>query len=84
MFKLRYENPEGPKIVKMCDMPPCSIGRVVDRGNYEGVLVMRTASQEVGEVMNLSNPGPDKCWTGIPYTQVRLLKPGEKIVLEVI
>lgn len=44
----------GTKIVKLREMEPMSIGRIMDR---DGHIVMRTATECYFEVMNLSCPG---------------------------
>ena len=79
MFKLVDEKQE----IEMGEMNPCDIGVVVDWSN-NGAIVMRTASIDHFEVMSLSNPKPDLCWTIPNSLKVRLLKKGETITLKVI
>ena len=84
MLKLvRFGEATEKNVVQMKDMKPLQVGVVVDRGMYEGTVVMCTATSGKQEVMNLSDPGKDRCWTGgvCPFL-VRLLPPGEKVVVE--
>lgn len=69
--------------IEMYKMEPLQVGELVD-SSYKplGEYVIRTSSTDRVEVMNLSSPGPDSCWTDDLSTVVRLLKPGEKIVVE--
>ena len=70
--------------VKMRNMKPMQVGVVVTddcKQGYIGRYVMRTASTEKFEVMDLSKPGQNKCWTGNPNLEVRLLEEGESITL---
>lgn len=83
MFKLVHKEPGITKTIPMCDMPPCSIGIIRDTYYHNDTIVMRTASI-YGEIMNLSHPGLGGCWEIHATTQVELLKPGAKIILEVI
>lgn len=54
---------------------------VVHEDGIDGDVVMRTASVGKFEVINLSNPGPDRCWED-GLLKVRGLYPGEKYTLE--
>ena len=69
------------KTKPMYQMQPLEVCVVVD-GAYVDHVVMRTASSSHFEVMNLSTPKKDCCWTGNPYLLVRELYPGETYTLE--
>lgn len=75
---------EQERIVLMAGMKPLQFGRIISN-DYRNHVVMRTASINHFEVMDLSNPGADECWTGanIESIYVELSKPGEKIALEI-
>jgi len=82
MFEIDF--PSHAKTVPMKNMKPCDIGIIKDSvGYYDGHVVMRTASTSQFEVMNLTSPGQDKCWTDEPDIAVELLAPGTEIVLRV-
>jgi len=81
MFKI-VEAPALQDEMPMKNMPPCSLACIIE-GQYKGHIVLRTASQNTCEVMNLTEPDADFCWTGKPLTTVKMLEPGEKITLEV-
>ena len=63
-FKITIERINNPGTIKMKDMKPFQIGRIqnpsMDVYNH---IVMRTASSETKEVIDLSIPGEDSCWT---------------------
>jgi len=65
------------------DMRPLQIG-IITHGlaNYIGNYVMRTASKDVFELMDLTNAGENKCW-GLPCSlKIRLLGEGESITIK--
>jgi len=86
MFKLIKSQSEISEGKSLGEMEPCEIGRVIN-GCYKGCIVMRTASIDKFEVMNLSHPGVDSCWTntrlGVGIRVIPLEK-GEKLTLEVV
>jgi hypothetical protein len=74
-------------VIEMKDMKPLQVGIIVDvpSGDYHNHYVMRTASREKFEVMNLTNAGVGHCWTLLGQDvifKVRLLGIGEKITIE--
>ena len=70
-------------IIRMCDMQPLQIGQIVNEGFYNNHYVMRTASAHNVEVMDLTRPVKDGCWTSpILSIQVRLLNPNESITIK--
>ena len=73
----------APNVVQMKDMKPFQVGVVISKGGHKGEVVVRTADMETPEVMSLSDPTEGSCWTGghSPLL-VRLLPPGEKVVVE--
>lgn len=87
MFKLNSEKLTEDK-KRMKDMKPCEIAIIIE-GDYSEEIVMRTASTNKNEVMSLSNPGIDKCWTwktgdsGGNLEVIPLVK-GTKLTLEVV
>lgn len=73
----------GGKVVKMKDMKPCQVGRIIDNSKYEGHLVMRNADPNLIEVINITDAGPGKCWVGNHLENfVRLLQPNEVVTVE--
>lgn len=76
------EEEPKPRVVKMSDMKPLQIGRIVG-SSWDGYLVWRTASEIRSEVVNLSNYRLGSGWTGspLPDFEVRLLAPGEEVTL---
>jgi hypothetical protein len=68
----------------MKDMKPLQVGTIVGNdGNHNIYLVMRTSSEDYPQVMNLSYPGWGKNWNHcLPALKVKLLPPGEKIIVE--
>jgi hypothetical protein len=74
------------KVVRMCDMEPLQIGRIIENSPRNGCLVMRTASASF-EVMNMTNPSLGAYWSDLGVAamiQVELAKDGEKFTFEVI
>jgi hypothetical protein len=59
---IEKETKKKLKIIKMCEMLPLQVGRITKSHNYDNHIVMRTASSEKFEVMNLTEPGQDSCW----------------------
>jgi len=49
-------------VKEMGDLEPLEFGVVIN-GDYQGHLVMRTASVNKFEVIDLTAFGPDHCWT---------------------
>lgn len=84
MFKSVLIPFEKDNTVDMKNMNPGDIGVIQDT-YVKGCVVMRTFSTNQFEVMDLSSPGEDACWTNQNMdTKVKLLKKGGKITLEVI
>lgn len=82
MIKIIEKKTTDSLIIPMSEMKPLQVGVIVD-GIHKGFVVMRTASIFQVEIMDLSNPRKDSCFTSpIPNLQVKLLAPGEKIVVE--
>ena len=81
MFKLTHKKKRMPSTISMGDMLPLQIGEIT-RGDNRRVIVMRTASSENFEVIDLTDAGEDNCWTSpnsvIP---VRLFTAGESVTL---
>ena len=84
MIRIVNESEQQKRIIPMEDMKPLQVGRINDKDctRYNGFIVMRTASFDKFEVMDLSNPGANDCWSGSSTLLVELLPPGEKITLE--
>ena len=84
MFKVVEEDEGYSRIIPMNMMKPLDIGRLID-DPYEGHIVMRTASDQCPEVMDLTDPHSGSCWSGVlPNTKVKLLPSGTRIILEVV
>lgn len=83
MIEVSIEKPERTTIL-MSDMMPFDIGVIDHPGSMsDGHVVMRTASYEHFEVMDLSNPGEDSCWDENSTLRVRLLPAGTRVTLTV-
>ena len=83
MFKIEVEKLPKRKVVLMRDMKPLQIGIVVTDGMYKERVVMRTADVEKFEVIDLTDPGVNCCWTGNPTMTVELLPSGTRITFVV-
>ena len=59
---ITISNKEKSEYVKMSKMKPYDVAVIKTPGSYYGEVVMRTASLNKFEVMNLSNPEDDSCW----------------------
>lgn len=70
------------KVIPMKDMKPLQVGVVVEHGDYEGDIVMRTYSSFKFEVMDLTSPRTDMCWTDGSTVKVRLLGLGEYVTIK--
>jgi len=69
-------------MIQLIKESPTEYRPVVKRVKCNGIVVMRTASRNTFEVMNVSSLGSGECW-GIESTiEVRKLYPGEKYLLE--
>jgi hypothetical protein len=80
-FKAIVSGNTKPKTILMSEMEPGQLGRIL-AGRHEHHIVMRTLSTEDVEIMDLSDPTPDSCWTGcIPDRVVELLPPGTIVQL---
>lgn len=82
MFRLT-QSPKTACMIPMSEIKPLDIGIVVQEGDYNNFVVLRTASTSKFEVMSLTAPRPDFCWTTNSPLLVRLLEPGESITLVV-
>ena len=84
MIKLISKQDTQPiaKTKPMYQMQPLEVCVVVANCSYLDHVVMRTADSDHFEVMDLTNPRPNSCWTSnVPIT-VRELYPGETYTLE--
>lgn len=80
MIKIIEQEPsKHENIIEMRDMEPLQVGEVCDNGE----IVMRTASNSVFEVISLSNPGLNSCWSCRNNRKVRLFNPGESVTIRV-
>ena len=85
MIKLISKQEPQPvaKTKPMYEMQPLEVCVISTGRFYDGHVVMRTASITHFEVMNLTDPRPDYCWTGrLANLAVRELYPGETYTLE--
>lgn len=74
--------PISPKTKSMHEMQPLEVCVVVSTYDYVDHVVMRTADSDHFEVIDLTHPRLDVCWTrNVPIT-VRELYPGETYTLE--
>ena len=74
---------EERKTILMEEMKPLQVGKIVLDTKYGDRIVMRTSSTSHFEVMDLSNPGEDVCWTSDTGLQVELFSSHEKVVFEI-
>jgi len=67
----------------MADIQPLEIGVIIDHKSvHYGHVVMRTASTGKIEVMDLTSPGIDVCWTdNIPDIPVRIYQSGTRVAI---
>lgn len=75
------------QVIPMNEMEPGEIGVVVSNdsvidGFWDNTIVMRTTSTDVHEVLNLSCPKANSHWKHKATLPVRLLMPGEQVILE--
>ena len=84
MIKLISKQDPQPeaKTKPMYQMQPLEVCVISTDCSYGDHVVMRTASSSHFEVMNLTDPRLDVCWTRKPDIQVRELYPGETYTLE--
>jgi hypothetical protein len=78
------EKTEQDDIILMNEMKPLEVC-VVMGGPYTGHIVIRTASSNNFEVMDLTESDIDSAWCGDAYIKVqkvRRLRKGEKYLLE--
>jgi hypothetical protein len=84
MFRIVGEEVTELEVIQMHEMEPLTIGQIVNAPlhGYKDAFVMRTASTEHFEVMNLSAPEEDSCWTD-KHTdiEVRILHPSEYVTI---
>lgn len=82
-MEVKIVNSNEDKNVKfLSDMKPWEVGEIVSVHNH-GDIVMRTASVDRFEVMNLSKAAVDCCWTSRSSTlKVRIIE-GAKLTLHI-
>jgi hypothetical protein len=88
VFKIKENYFAEDGLIGIGELKPCEIAVIVDRScDYFGEIVMRTSSDSKFEVMSLSKPGENKCWT-YPSIQAKImvkkLKKGDEITLVVV
>ena len=86
MFKLKVSNNEEDTIIMMEELKPCELAVIVeDTNGYYGEIVMRTANDNNKhfEVISLSKPGKNCCWTVPTHILVKRLKKGTEVTLVV-
>lgn len=71
------------QVVLMGDMKPGQIGTINSSAAFDGVVVMRTLSEVYFEVMNLSNPGPGRCWTSFVGYNPKVLLFNKPVYLKI-
>jgi len=71
---LSNDNTQEIKTVPMNQLKPLQAGIIVDGGRYNNHVVIRTASKETFEVMDLTRSTADRCWNDIRVdTPIKLL-----------
>jgi len=82
MIRIMEEDIMTKEIKPMKDMKPLEIGRIIETSSsYNGHYVMRTASSTNFEVIDLSKPGEDGCWTEPEEMKVELLSEMDTLVI---
>jgi len=66
----------------MAEMKPLSVGIVEDSRHGPSTIVMRSQKLQGGEIINLSDPTENACWTDDSNLLVRLLPRGESITIK--
>lgn len=84
MFEIKSVSQDNLRIVKMVDMEPLQIGRVVSKCTSYKHIVMRTACENYIEIIDMSDPNPDGCWDQDSILEVELLPSGTEITLKVV
>ena len=81
-MKTVHHNDRDDRVIRMMDMEPLQLGVIVDDFNCNNTVVMRTASRDKIEIIDLSEPEANGCWTikACPL-MVRLFAKGESITL---
>jgi len=90
MIKVKEEINENAKTILMSEMKPLQVGIIVDTRypKYHLDYVMRTASTEQFEVIDLSRGREGACWTDSSHDtyidiKVKLLGEDKKLVFEI-
>lgn len=85
MLKIKeIKNESGPKVIKMGDMKPLQVAKIIESSSARlGNLVMRTATANHFEVIDLSDPGEEACWIQPSRIRVELLPPGEVVEISI-
>ena len=81
MIRLIEEKQNKDVVKPMSEMKPLEVCVIVG-GVYMDSVVLRTASLDDFEVMDILHSGEDSCWTGRPNEKVRELREGETYTLE--
>ena len=81
---LEIQETDARKVIPMCEMEPLQIGVIESGDSHQGHIVMRTASTNHFEVMDLTEPEEDNCWSsGSVAVKVELFRKSEVVILEV-
>lgn len=88
MLKIKkHKYKRNTKTIKLNQLLPLQVAIVMDnKFGSGGHIVMRTAAvdDESFEVMDLTSPGPDSCWTDKTCTlKCRLLDPSEVVTIKI-
>lgn len=79
---IKEENKTPETIIKMKDMKPLQVGIIINSIKFKDHYVMRTASINQYEIMDLTAPKEQGCWTKEHNQTIRLLNPGEGITIK--
>lgn len=80
MIKLKKEKVEIYNTINMENMQPLQIAVIIDKDNESnGHYILRTASVENFEVMDITSPGGNACWLTRNNMQVKLLGPNDEL-----
>ena len=85
MFKARLVDQEFRSLITANDLDPGELAQVKDEESplYNNCIVMRSPETARFVLINLSNIGPDECWSGSCSLKVRKLNSNEVVILEV-
>lgn len=71
--KVNIVNDSSPKVISITEMKPLQVAVIHGDHHNCGHVVMRTASIDNFEVIDITDPKPDNCWENHASFLVRLV-----------